>query len=181
MTMREVDTPDDDIASCIADDGDFVTSTISVAGSSKDCCPFVRHGIDLVSIERMSSLLAEFGESFRDRVFTRSEQTYCESQGTPSQHYAARWAAKEAFYKTLDTESPAVPLDSIEVVREPTGPRLRLEPPATDAFGEMLERQNMCTETASIGISLSHDKDAGYAIGSVTVFSIDPQFDTCER
>ena len=42
---------------------------------------------------------------FRERVFTERERAYCDSRGEPSaaQHYAARFAAKEAAFKALRT------------------------------------------------------------------------------
>ncbi|MFC6727340.1 holo-ACP synthase [Natronoarchaeum mannanilyticum] len=177
--MREEGTSDGDAGGNTADTVDSVTFTDAKprTGLSSDSSPVVRHGIDLVSIERIASLLAEFGESFRDRAFTKSERAYCDRQGTPAQHYAARWAAKEAFCKTLDAASPAIPLDSVAVVRKRADPHLRLEPPATEAFGRMLARRNVSPETVELAVSLSHDKDAGYAIGSVTVFSIDSSLD----
>ncbi|WP_339106244.1 holo-ACP synthase [Haloterrigena salinisoli] len=175
MTMNERDDRNDETAFQIDSDSDSAPLDESRFGTRRisDGDFVVRHGVDLVSIERIASLLAEFSESFQCRVFTASERTYCEKQGTPPQHYAARWAAKEAFYKTLDTESPAIPLDSIEVIRERTGPQLRLEPPAARALDEMLDRRNICPEMTDIAVSLSHDRSAEYAIGSVTVFGVE--------
>lgn len=153
------------------DDADDVAITGATGTDlTGDPASVVLHGIDIVSIDRIASLLAEFGVSFRRRVFTESERAYCETQGMPPQHYAARWAAKEAFYKTLDEESPAVPLDSIEVVRKRTGPQLRLEPPASRALARTLEQKRVRHATADIAVSLTHDRTAGYAVGSVTVF-----------
>jgi len=41
---------------------------------------------------------------FTDRVFTRAEREYCDSRGVVApQHYAARFAAKEAALKALQT------------------------------------------------------------------------------
>lgn len=41
---------------------------------------------------------------FADRVFTRAEREYCDSRGVvAAQHYAARFAAKEAALKALQT------------------------------------------------------------------------------
>ena len=131
--------------------------------------PVVRHGVDVVSIARIADLLAEFGESFRDRVFTPAEQTYCEAQADPPQHYAARWAAKEAFLKTLAGASPSVPTATIEIARQDDGPHLSLAPAAADALDETLEERGSSLATADIDVSLSHDQTAGYAVGSVTV------------
>ncbi|QIB75040.1 holo-ACP synthase [Halogeometricum borinquense] len=131
--------------------------------------PTVRHGVDVVAIDRIADLLAEFGDSFRGRIFTPAEQAYCEAQGDPPQHYAARWAAKEAFLKTLVGSSPGVPTAAIEIDRRPDGPRLSLAPVASDALDSTLEACDVQPETADIAVSLSHDQTAGYATGSVTV------------
>ena len=131
--------------------------------------PVVFHGVDVVSITRIADLLAEFDDSFRDRVFTPAEQTYCEAQADPSQHYAARWAAKEAFLKTLAGTSPGVPTAAIEIDRRADGPHLSLAPAAADALAATLEERGSSLATADIDVSLSHDQTAGYAVGSVTV------------
>lgn len=131
--------------------------------------PVVCHGVDIVAIERIADLLAEFGDSFRERVFTAGEQDYCEAQGDPPQHYAARWAAKEAFIKCLDDPSPGVPTDAIEIERRADGPHLSLAPVAADALAETLAAAGVDPQTAATAVSLSHDRTAGYATGSVTV------------
>lgn len=132
----------------------------------------VLHGIDVVSIDRLAALLDEFGASFRRRVFTESERVYCEDQGDPPQHYAARWAAKEAFLKVLDDETSAVPLATIEVERSATGPQLSLASHASDVLAETLNGRGVPPPTVDTAVSLSHDRTAGYAIGSVTVVGI---------
>ncbi|MFD1563784.1 holo-ACP synthase [Haloarchaeobius amylolyticus] len=134
-----------------------------------DSDPVVTHGVDIVSISRLADLLAEFGDSFRDRVFTPAEQAYCEAQSDPPQHYAARWAAKEAFLKTLAGSSPGVPSATIEIDRRADGPHLSLAPVAADALAATLEERGSSLATADIDVSLSHDQTAGYAVGSVTV------------
>ena len=57
-------------------------------------------GIDLIEIERVASAL-ERHERFRSRCFTDEERAYCESRPNPAQHYAARFAGKEAVGKAL--------------------------------------------------------------------------------
>ena len=58
-------------------------------------------GIDLIEIERVRRALERHGDGFRDRCFTEAEQAYCESKPNPAQHYAGRFAAKEAVGKAL--------------------------------------------------------------------------------
>jgi holo-[acyl-carrier protein] synthase len=56
-------------------------------------------GVDLIEIERIRRALDRPG--FRDRCFTPDEQAYCDSRANPAQHYAGRFAAKEAVGKAL--------------------------------------------------------------------------------
>ena len=129
----------------------------------------VRHGVDTVAISRIADLLAEFGDSFRDRAFTAAERAYCERRGDPPQHYAARWAAKEAFLKTLAEPSPGVPTAAIEIERRADGPRLSLDPVAADALADALETRGASLAAADTAVSLSHDRTADRAVGSVVV------------
>ncbi|MDQ3669097.1 MAG: holo-ACP synthase [Actinomycetota bacterium] len=59
----------------------------------------MRIGLDLIEIPRIERALAR--EGFRERVFTDAECAYCESRPNPAQHYAARFAGKEAIGKAL--------------------------------------------------------------------------------
>jgi holo-[acyl-carrier protein] synthase len=60
----------------------------------------MRIGVDLIEIERVRRALERY-PGFRDRCFTTAEQAYCDSRANPAQHYAARFAAKEAVGKAL--------------------------------------------------------------------------------
>jgi holo-[acyl-carrier protein] synthase len=57
-------------------------------------------GVDLIEIGRVGRALERY-PAFRARCFTDAEQAYCESRPNPPQHYAARFAAKEAVGKAL--------------------------------------------------------------------------------
>ena len=57
-------------------------------------------GVDLIEIDRVEQALARY-PGFKDRCFTKEEQAYCDSRANPAQHYAARFAAKEAVGKAL--------------------------------------------------------------------------------
>jgi holo-[acyl-carrier protein] synthase len=54
----------------------------------------------MIEIGRIRDALDRY-TGFRDRCFTSAEQEYCESRPNPAQHYAARFAAKEAVGKAL--------------------------------------------------------------------------------
>ena len=61
----------------------------------------LRVGVDLIEIERIRQALDRHGDSFKQRCFTEVERAYCDSKPNPPQHYAGRFAAKEAVGKAL--------------------------------------------------------------------------------
>lgn len=60
-------------------------------------------GTDLANIDRIAATLARFGDRFRNRVFTPTEQRKAERRKDVAGTYAKRWAAKEACSKALGT------------------------------------------------------------------------------
>ena len=60
----------------------------------------MRVGVDIIEIARIARAIERY-PSFRGRVFTEAEREYCESRPNPPQHYAARFAGKEAVGKAL--------------------------------------------------------------------------------
>ncbi|HEY3921778.1 MAG TPA: holo-ACP synthase [Gaiellaceae bacterium] len=60
-------------------------------------------GLDLIEIARVRNALERHGDGFRERCFTQAERAYCDSKANPAQHYAGRFAAKEAIGKALGT------------------------------------------------------------------------------
>ncbi len=60
-------------------------------------------GTDLANIERIQRTLDRFGDRFRNRVFTETEQRKAERRYDTAGTYAKRWAAKEACSKALGT------------------------------------------------------------------------------
>ena len=61
----------------------------------------MRVGVDLIEIERVRRALERHGDGFHERCFTPGERAYCDSKPNPPQHYAARFAGKEAVGKAL--------------------------------------------------------------------------------
>lgn len=86
-------------------------------------------GVDIVENERMLEVLRRWGKKFKDRVFLREEQRYCETKAAPSRHYAGRFAVKEAVSKAFGTGlGPYIGLLDIEVVKDTStgAPSVRL-------------------------------------------------------
>lgn len=59
-------------------------------------------GMDMIEVERVATKIAK-ESGFRELVFTKKEIDYCEAKANKFEHYAARFAAKEAFFKALGT------------------------------------------------------------------------------
>jgi holo-[acyl-carrier protein] synthase len=74
-------------------------------------------------VERIARMLDTHPERFRDRVFTPGEIAYCEaSRKRSAEHFAARFAAKEAVLKALGTGwRDGIAWTDIEVRRNPAG------------------------------------------------------------
>jgi len=60
-------------------------------------------GIDVIEIDRVAAALARHGGRFAERCFSAAERAYCDSRANPAQHYAGRFAAKEAIVKAMGT------------------------------------------------------------------------------
>ena len=79
-------------------------------------------GIDIIEVRRVHETI-ERTPRFAERVFTQAERAYCESRGAvAAQHYAARFAAKEAALKALQTGwSGGIAWQDIEVSAKESG------------------------------------------------------------
>ena len=79
-------------------------------------------GIDISSVKRMQKSVERGGKLFLNRIFTSDEQKYCESKRMKYEHYAARFAAKEAAMKAFEIRSEnSFRFREIEVRRAATG------------------------------------------------------------
>jgi len=79
-------------------------------------------GIDIIEVRRVRETI-ERTPRFAERVFTAAERAYCESRGAvAAQHYAARFAAKEAALKALQTGwSGGISWQDVEVAAKESG------------------------------------------------------------
>lgn len=79
-------------------------------------------GTDLCDINRISQTLEKHDVKFKNKVFTSSEQAYCESKAIPVNAYAKRFAAKEAVAKALAGENTgSLAWTDVEVVNQASG------------------------------------------------------------
>lgn len=60
-------------------------------------------GTDITECLRIANMIERHGELFIGRVYTDHEISYCSTRKAATQHYAGRWAAKEAVLKALGT------------------------------------------------------------------------------
>ncbi|MEM0937071.1 MAG: holo-ACP synthase [Pseudomonadota bacterium] len=96
-------------------------------------------GTDLANIERIEGTLARFGDRFRTRVFTETEQRKAERRRDVAATYAKRWAAKEACSKALGTGlRMGIAWKDMHVTNLPTGqPVMHLSGWAAARLAEM--------------------------------------------
>jgi holo-[acyl-carrier protein] synthase len=113
-------------------------------------------GIDIIRVSRIERLLKEKGKRFKERIFTEAECNYCERFKHRAEHYAVRFAAKEAVRKAI---SPIFKgyynYKDIEVVRQEDGmPGIRLH-------GTLSKIE---TQGVMFNVSLTHEHDYAVAI-----------------
>jgi holo-[acyl-carrier protein] synthase len=122
----------------------------------------ILQGIDLVKVERMEKMIARSsGQAFLDRVFSPAEQAYCGSKRMKFEHYAARFAAKEAVLKALKVRPEKKRrLSGIEVGREATGKPFIM-------LNAVSRKQLRIPAEAQIELSVAHERE--YAIATVVI------------
>ena len=119
----------------------------------------IKTGTDIIEIERVKASIEDTDRKFCERVYTEKEIEYCESKKMQKyQHYAARFAAKEAVFKAISKTLNGkydITWKDIEVLNDENGrPYIKL----SEQFANKIE---------DIDISISHCKE--YAIANVVV------------
>ncbi|MCI8276627.1 MAG: holo-ACP synthase [Clostridia bacterium] len=109
-------------------------------------------GTDIIEIKRIEKAIETKEEKFLKKIFTDKEIEYCEKKEQKYEHYAARFAAKEAIFKaiSLKTKEP-IKWKMIEITNTKGGK------PIVN-FLEKIEKLQ------AIDVSISHCKD--YAIAN---------------
>ena len=98
-------------------------------------------GVDCVDIARFTDLTSR--DAFLKKVFTAGEIEYCLKKQNPAQHFAARFAGKEAVLKALGSAGKKILIWQIEILNEDSGA------PIVNLLKEGLE-------SLEIKLSLSH-------------------------
>ncbi len=118
-------------------------------------------GIDLIDIDRVKKEIERSGDAFCNRIFTEQEIRTCRAKLNPnvqSQCFAARFSAKEAFFKAIGTGVRGeLHWKDVEVVNDPLGkPVLHLKGKVL----EMVETKGI----SEIQLSISHTRQLATAV-----------------
>lgn len=119
-------------------------------------------GIDIVEVFRMRDAISKWGMNFLTKVFTDKEISYSSSKRFAPQHFAARFAAKEAVVKAFGVarRSP-VNWTDIEIFNDEEG-----KPIIFFKNGALkLKKQKKVDEVV---VSMAHSKN--YAVANVILF-----------
>lgn len=120
----------------------------------------IKTGVDIIEIERVKNSIEETEGKFCERVYTQKEIEYCESKKAQKyQHYAAKFAAKEAVFKAISSSLQNkydIGWKDIEVLNNDDGR------PYVNILNSNMKFDD-------IDISISHCKE--YAVASV-IFTI---------
>jgi holo-[acyl-carrier protein] synthase len=107
-------------------------------------------GTDIIECLRVGRMIEQHGELFLNRVYTDREIRHCQSRKRAVEHFAARWAAKEAVLKALATGwKRGMCWKDIEIISEAPG---KAEVLLTGALGDLAQRLGV----TEVLVSLAH-------------------------
>jgi len=113
-------------------------------------------GIDLIEVARVKKSIEKIG-GFKEKIFTSKEISYCESKSRKFEHFAARFAAKEAFFKAIGTGwRNGLAFNEIEVLNDKLGkPEMRFYGKTDDLY--------RINKFKRVNVSISHIKETASA------------------
>ena len=104
------------------------------------------------------------GPAFRRKIFTPAETSYCEPRRMKYEHYAARFAAKEAVVKVLKLpKSTAILFREIDIRRKATGK------PYVVLSKKLMQKAKLASRKFQLEISMSHERDHAIAIAVLVI------------
>ncbi len=117
-------------------------------------------GTDIVECSRIASMIEKHGDLFLSRVYTEREVEYARARASMIQHFAGRWAAKEAVLKVFGTGwSQGIQWSEIEVQNDEHGR------PMIELSGRAFE---VCQQLGIHEVLISISHCATYAIAFAT-------------
>jgi|SRR5450432_9634 len=121
-------------------------------------------GMDLIEVERVAARIGK-SAGFKELVFSQKEIDYCESKADKYVHYAARFAAKEAFFKALGTGwAEGTAFNEVEMTHDAAGkPGLSLLGRTATSLSDR--------GTLNISVSISHLKNIASAVVIIEIAS----------
>ena len=114
-------------------------------------------GTDMIEVERVAAKMMK-GSGFKELAFSNNEIAYCEVKANKFEHYAARFAAKEAFFKALGSGwKNGTAFNEIEIIGDTEGkPEVYLLGKTAETVAAM--------KLGKISVSLSHLKSMASAV-----------------
>jgi holo-[acyl-carrier protein] synthase len=114
-------------------------------------------GVDVVEITRMQKAIDEWGNTFLEKIFTEKELSYARARQNSVQHFAGRFAVKEAVAKALTTGwSEGFRWKDVEIENDKSGK------PSVKLYGHVADllRKNR------VFVSISHSENVvvGFAV-----------------
>ena len=117
-------------------------------------------GTDIAKVQRFEKWVKN--PDMIERFFNEKERSTGKSEASQCEHYAARFAAKEAFSKALGTGISGFELNEVFITNNGDGkPFLNIEGKAKKIMEER------CGKNCSVHVSLSHEKE--YAVAFVII------------
>lgn len=109
-------------------------------------------GIDCEDISRFNKIINN--KNLLKKIFTEREINYCMSKANPPQHFAVRFAGKEAVIKAINSSGKKVSINQIEILNNEAGP------PTVNLLDKDLSSYN-------VKLSLTHSKKIAIAFAVV--------------
>src|SRR5438105_11434227 len=117
-------------------------------------------GIDTIEVPRIERTISEYDQQFLHRIFTDGEIAHCNWRKLSAEHFAARFAAKEAFAKAIGTGiRRGFIWKEVEVTKEYSGK------PLIQLRGSMIEKvKKIIGAEYGVHVSLSHTRENAEAM-----------------
>ena len=120
-------------------------------------------GTDIIEVERVKKAISQT-EGFKQKVFTEKEIAYAEGKGenVKYQHYAGRFAAKEAIYKAVSNIDNTITFGNIEIINN----KENKERPIVTIYNQ---DGSVRDDIKNIDVSISHIKELAIATAVISI------------